>query len=311
MTAEVHRLDVRRPGRWSSLREQAERAARSLPPLLVAAERIAQTVAFGAHGRRQTGPGDTFWQFRRYGPEDPSTAIDWRQSAKSQHVFVREREWDAAQSVWLWRDSSPSMDWRSNDALPTKMERASVLLIAAASLLVRGGERIGLVKSGGRMGAGRVALRTLAAELSDLTPKPEEAPADVRIPRHATVLIAGDFFGPPDAFEAMLARFSRDGARGHAVQVVDPAEEEFPFEGRIRFDAAEGLPDHLLGRAEAARDAYRERFFAHRASLADAARRHGWTFQPHRTDRPAETALLAIHHRLGDDPRRTAGRVRT
>ena len=58
--------------------------------------------------------GESFWQFRRYASEDPSTAIDWRQSAKSQHLFVREREWEAPQSVWFWRDGSPGMQFKSD-----------------------------------------------------------------------------------------------------------------------------------------------------------------------------------------------------
>ncbi|MEN8196305.1 MAG: DUF58 domain-containing protein, partial [Pseudomonadota bacterium] len=126
-------------------RQEAERLGSALPPLLVEAERVAQTVAQGVHGRRRVGQGETFWQFRRYQPGDPTTAIDWRQTAKSQAVFVRETEWEAAQSVWLWRDSSPSMDYASGAELPPKQERAELLLLAAAALLVRGGERVALL----------------------------------------------------------------------------------------------------------------------------------------------------------------------
>ncbi|MBU6472987.1 MAG: DUF58 domain-containing protein, partial [Alphaproteobacteria bacterium] len=79
-----------------AVRAQAEALAAGLPPLQVAAERLASSVSLGVHGRRTAGMGETFWQFRRYQAEDPSTAIDWRQSAKSQHLFVREREWEAA-----------------------------------------------------------------------------------------------------------------------------------------------------------------------------------------------------------------------
>ncbi|BCW88543.1 hypothetical protein sos41_16840 [Alphaproteobacteria bacterium SO-S41] len=303
--------DIRRPGRWTNLREQAERAAASFPPLLVQAERIAQTVAFGVHGRRVTGPGDSFWQFRRYEPEDPVTAIDWRQSAKSQHVFVREREWEAAQSVYLWRDASPSMTYHSSDALPSKQERASILLLALASLLVRGGERVGALRPGGETGIGRVALRRLAALLSDETERTGDAPPIMKLPRHATVLVASDFFVEPEKFEAMISQFAASGAKGHLLQVVDPAEEEFPFEGRVRFDRADGIDGTLIGRAQALRDVYRTRFEAHRDTLARIARRFGWSFQSHRTDRGAETAVLAVYRRLTDDHRRGVGRMRS
>lgn len=299
--------ELRRPERWSALREQAEQAAKRYPPLLVQAERIAQTIAFGVHGRRVVGPGDSFWQFRRYEPEDPVTAIDWRQSAKSQHVFIREREWEAAQSVWIWRDSSASMTYRSSDALPSKIERASILLLAAASLLVRGGERIGALRIGGETGTGRIALRKLATELFDMTPKAGDTPPAMALPRFSRVLAAGDFFIPLENFERMVAQFAGSGARGHLIQVVDPAEEDFPFQGRIRFEHVDGLDESLFGRVQSLRVPYRQRFEAHREGLARIAARYAWTFQTHRTDKAPETALLAVHRSLGD-PRRGGAR---
>jgi hypothetical protein len=85
------------------------------------------------HGRRRVGQGETFWQYRHYEPGDPNQVIDWRQSAKSDHVFARQMEWEAAQSAWIWRDSSASMDWRSSDRWPTKRDRADLLALALAA----------------------------------------------------------------------------------------------------------------------------------------------------------------------------------
>src|SRR5512134_2671766 len=144
---------------------RAEALAASLPPLLVAAERVASTVSQGVHGRRRVGQGEAFWQFRRYEPGDATQQIDWRQSAKSERVFIRQTEWEAAQSVWLWRDPSASMAWRSRAELPWKSERADLLLLALASLLARGGEHLALLGTGDGPAAGRPALRRLLAGL--------------------------------------------------------------------------------------------------------------------------------------------------
>src|SRR5207248_1460060 len=121
----------------AAMRDRAEQAAAGLPPLLVAAERVAVTVAQGVHGRRRVGQGETFWQFRQYEPGDAAARIDWRESAKSQRLYVRETEWEAAQSVWLWRDASSSMDYTSagyitGAAWPKKRERAELILVALA-----------------------------------------------------------------------------------------------------------------------------------------------------------------------------------
>src|SRR6185437_16438381 len=177
--ASSHGPHLRRPRRWhrrgaghrpadrtvplmappaAPLRHRAEAAAAALPPLLVAAERVAATVAQGVHGRRRVGLGETFWQFRQYQPGDPASRIDWRESAKTQRLFIREMEWEAAQSVFLWRDTSASMDYASDATLPTKRARADLLILALAALLLRGGERVTLLGSGLTPTHGRAVL---------------------------------------------------------------------------------------------------------------------------------------------------------
>ncbi|MFP4271250.1 MAG: DUF58 domain-containing protein, partial [Alphaproteobacteria bacterium] len=145
-------------------RHEAERVGDGLPPVLVAADRVDATVAQGVHGRRRVGVGESFWQFRPYQPGDATAAIDWRQSAKGDRVVLREQEWEAAQSVWLWVDRSASMGFRSRHG-PTKYERAQVLALALASLLLRAGERVAALTSPTPPMAGRAALARLAEQL--------------------------------------------------------------------------------------------------------------------------------------------------
>jgi len=118
----------RAPPLWAQ-QSRAEHLASRFPPLMVAAERVATTVAQGVHGRRRVGQGETFWQFRDYELGDTPQLIDWRQSAKSDRVFVRELEWEAAQSVWIWRDLSPSTDWRSSAALPKNSPKSDAFTV--------------------------------------------------------------------------------------------------------------------------------------------------------------------------------------
>lgn len=285
---------------------QAQELAARLPPLLVAAERVAATVAGGVHGRRRTGPGESFWQFRRYQAGDPAASIDWRQSARSEPLFVRETEWSAAQTVWLWRDGSKSMAWRSDGELPEKAQRAELLLLALAALLLRGGERVALAD--GRLGptSGGGALERLGAAL--LSPgEADGLPQPGRLPRHAEIVLLSDFLMPLDEVEAMVRGHAAHGAMGHMLQVLDPAEESLPFTGRIRFAGLEGEGEALMRRTEDVRAAYAERLAAHRDGLAAIARAAGWTFALHHTDRPAQGALLALHGALSA-PR--AGAVR-
>ncbi|HXC30481.1 MAG TPA: DUF58 domain-containing protein [Stellaceae bacterium] len=291
-----------------SLRHRAEQSAAALPPLLVAAERIAATVAQGVHGRRRVGQGETFWQFRQYEPGDAATRIDWRESAKSQRLYVRETEWEAAQSVWLWRDASPSMDYSSAAYIPggdwpTKRERAELILVALASLLVRGGERLSLLASGLTPISGRLAL-TRVVDLLERGGVPEGLPTIENLPRHAQLVLIGDFLAPLDAINQVIAGYAAAGLAGHLLQIVDPAEEDLPFDGRVRFEGVEDSDELLVGRVETIRDAYAGRFREHRAGLQAMTQAVGWSFSTHRTDRPPYLALLALHAALAPDRRR-------
>lgn len=291
--------------RWPArpqLRDRAEQTAARLPPLLVAAERVAVTVAQGVHGRRRIGQGDTFWQFRQYQPGDAAARIDWRESAKSQRLYVRESEWDAAQSVWLWRDASASMTYSSADYVqgdwPIKRDRAELLLLALASLLVRGGERMALLGSGLSPLTGRIALSRLAELIGRPSPAPAGLPEFEPLPQAAQLVLFGDFLAPLDAVRAALARFAATGVKGHLLQIADPAEEDLPFEGRVRFEGVEEKGEVTIGRVESIRAEYAERFRRHRDGLAEIARALGWTFGFHRSDRPPYLALLTLYAAL-------------
>ena len=262
----------------ASPRQEAERLGSALPPLLVEAERVAQTVAQGVHGRRRVGQGETFWQFRRYQPGDSTTAIDWRQTAKSQAVFVRETEWEAAQSVWLWRDSSPSMDYASGAELQPKQERVELLLLATAALLVRGGERVALLGSGQLPATGRAGFNRLADALLGDAPDGLGLPPAAPLPRAAHLLLFGDFLSEPDEIQATVSGLAGSGVKGQMVQILDPAEESLPFTGRVRFAGFEDEGQTLLGRVENVRESYRERLARHREAIGEIALRAGWGF---------------------------------
>ncbi|HLJ63761.1 MAG TPA: DUF58 domain-containing protein [Stellaceae bacterium] len=284
------------------LKHQADEAAASLPALLVAAERVAATVAQGVHGRRRVGQGDSFWQFRHYTQGDARARIDWRESAKSEHLYVRESEWEAAQSVWIWRDSSPSMDYASS-AHATKRQRADLLALALAALLIRGGERVGLLGSGSAPASGRAVLDRLALLLT--RPGTSEGhPPFEPLPRYGQLVLIGDWLTPLEEVHRDVNRFAGRGMRGHLLQILDPAEETLPFEGRVRFVGLEEETPILLSRVETVRDDYAARLHAHREGLAAIARGSGWSFALHHTDKPPHLALLALYGVLAASARR-------
>jgi uncharacterized protein (DUF58 family) len=287
---------MQRPAAFQ-LTERAERAALGLPPLLVEAQRIAATVILGVHGRKRAGPGESFWQYRPYSFGDSTQRIDWHKSARADRVFIRENEWEAANSLWLWCSPAAGMAFRSHLAPVTKHERAAVLALALAVLAIDAQERVAAIGAPFAPGHARSQLLRIAAHVTAATggSLPDLAP----LPRFASLVLFGDFLDPIEDIARRLAPLAATGAHGHVVQICDPAEETLPYAGRIEFLAMEGPERFLAGKTEALRAAYVARFQDHRQALRDLARRLGWSFSLHRTDQSATAALMQLHGLIG------------
>ncbi len=295
------------------LLNRAAAKADTLPPLMLDAQRIAETVRQGLHGRRRAGSGETFWQFRDYERHDGRQQIDWRQSAKGDRLYVRDTEWEAAQTAYLWADRSASMVFRSSKNLPTKRTRSMLLLLSTACLLVRQDERISLMSRLDRTKptSGRAGLLQIANALipADGTEDPDRnadnpygnLPPSHALPRHSQVVWFGDFISPLEDIQATISPLVNSGVRGHLVQVTDPAEDNLPYKGRARFKDLESNDRLLIPRVETVREVYRERMEAHRDGLRALTRNAGWGLTIHRTDQSPENCLMALYTALSHE----------
>ena len=287
---------------------EAKAIAAAMPDLLIEARRVANVVLAGWHGRRTSGRGETFWQFRPFVSGEAADAIDWRRSARDEHLYVLEMEWEAAHTLWLWADLSPSMNFRSRLAPVTKRDRAVVLTLALAELLAAAGERIGLLGASDPILA-RNAAERIAGIIPHAAKDAPTRPPTVALRRFADVVLIGDFLDPLPEIEETLNAILAAGARAHIVQVIDPIEETFPYAGRTEFVDPETGMRHVVSRAEQYREEYQTRLAALREHLRTLCRRLDWTFIVHRTDQPATTPLLALHARLADRQAAIAARA--
>jgi uncharacterized protein (DUF58 family) len=271
--------------------------AAAMPRLILEARRIAATVIHGLHGRRRAGVGENFWQYRRFLSGEPAHRVDWRRSARDDNLYVREREWEAAHTIWLWPDRSPSMNFVSPLAHETKLERAMVIAFALAELLVQGGERVG-IPGLMRPTASRDVIDRMAQEIVHDTAERASLPPAFAPSPLSEIVILSDLWSPIEALQRMIGQLSASGASGHVVQIVDPAEETFPYSGRVEFVEPEGAGTITAGRAETWRADYTRRIAQHRDAIRAKTDNLGWSFSIHRTDRPATELLLRLHGRM-------------
>jgi len=273
---------------------EARSLSASMPRLILEARRVASTVIHGLHGRRRAGTGENFWQFRRFVSGEPAARVDWRRSARDDHLYVREQEWEAAHTVWLWPDRSASMAFASKQARDSKLERGLIVTFALAELLVAGGERVGipglLNPTSSRNVIDRIAQAMLHDDATRASLPPSFIPSAL-----AEIVVLSDFWSPMSEIRTMLAGLSASGAHGTLIQIVDPAEETFPYFGRVEFVEPESGGVVTAGRAESwARD-YVARVALHRDEIRSETNKLDWLFSTHTTSRSAAELLLFLH----------------
>ncbi len=273
----------------SLLRQNAQDAIADLPALKDAAAQVAAHISHGAHGQKKAGGSEKFWQFREYSEADRPQDIDWRQSGKTEHIYVREKELETPQSIYFWANRSGSMNLMSAKALHSKLEAAQILSLALAMLFKRGEERVGVLGQR-RVGNSEDAVDRIGR---DLLENVEPFLPEGNIPSKSTVVLCGDFLSTIEEIEHSFLPYSGRNSRGIVVQILDVAERDLPFDGNVVFeDTADS--SHKIDNVASIRNAYKKRMAAHIADIEKLCSSYGWTHILHVTDTPIEETLTRI-----------------
>ncbi|MGR4001365.1 MAG: DUF58 domain-containing protein [Alphaproteobacteria bacterium] len=293
---------IRRTGRDISESERrlagAHTLAGQLPPLLIREARLAGQ-APGTHGRRRSGSGTDFWQFRAYQWGDSTSTIDWRQSARFSQVQIREREWQAPRNLYLWCDPSASMHW-STPPNETKRDRACLLLLAMAILALEGGEAVSLLLPEAKASVGRVRAQVLALQLEEQERQFRKSgvvslPEPVALKPNSYALLFSDFLDDISEIGERVRTISSHGTRGSLVQILDPAEQSLPWQGGAIFNGLEGETSWRVRRIEALRGEYSERLEERKEQLLALASTNGWEFIADGGEDNPLSVLLQLH----------------
>lgn len=276
-----------------SLRRRAEVANAALPALLLEAETLANAALPGGHGQRRAGGGEDFWQYRPVVDGDGSDKIDWRRSARTDVIFTRETEAMTAAQAALWVDDAPSMHWRSKQGGAGKVDRARLLALALGLAFLRSGERVCVLGEVAR--SGREQAATIGGDLF------RSGALEAGLLRSGQqVFLVSDWLGPDlDDLARFLAEAAAQGVKGAVLQILDPAECSFPFEGAVEFTGMDGRILHETADAEGLREAYRQRLGERRSALEGLAGSAGWRFASHHCDEAPAPALKWAAGALG------------
>lgn len=276
------------------LRQTAEAKTAALPALKTAAERAVSNILFGDHNLKRAGLGERFWQFREYDPGDRPQDIDWRQSAKTDNIFIRQREKQNSQSVFFWCARDAGMHFQSGSARRSKLETMQIFTLALSMLLSKAGEQIGTFGSF-KTGRSAMAVDRIGHYVCHDSPESVSAtPSQFKIPQNAYLFQIGDFLSPIEEIEKNFEHLAARTKNGCIIQILDPAELDLPYDGRIVFDDMRGAEDIRIENVANIRAQYQSRILAHNKDLQKHCTDQGWSYVQHRTDRELEETLADI-----------------
>ncbi len=275
-------------------REKAEHATMSLPGLITHAEKLADTILHGEHSRRKSGAGEKFWQYREYVPGDRPQDIDWRQSAKTDHIFVKQKEWQITRKTYFWCNKSSSMDFKSSTAHFSKQNYAQIMTLALAILLQKNKEQIGIYGQA-RSGRSEKMIETIGHDLFEMNKDALPNSKIATLPKDAYFIGIGDFLSPIEDINKSFAHLSERTENGFILQILDPAELDLPYTGRVQFYDSSQANKHLINHVPTIRAKYQERIKHQCDMVKIQSINNGWTHYLCTTDTPPNTALNEIY----------------
>lgn len=278
----------------SKLYSKAEGEAETLSSIMFKAKYHADHIISGGHASRKSGAGENFWQFKEYSPTDRPQDIDWRQSAKTDHVYIRQKEWQKAQKNFFWCAGYKGMDYKSAHAQYSKRQAASVLLLSLAFAMVDADEQIGLY---GQSSTGRSDNAVFNLGENFLHNKNKCQLPDTQgfiPPKGSTLIAAGDLLSNLESIENSFHELKSAIHDALIIQILDPDEIELDFSGRIKFENFDHENSELINHIPSIREEYKARIEAHSEALKTLCIKNDWSYVLHRTDGDISKTLQTI-----------------
>lgn len=279
----------------SSLMQRAEKESLGLPELVTRAEKLSNQMAIGIHQKKKSGSGEFFWQFRQYTQSDDQRDIDWRRSAKGDDLYVREKELQTAQTVMIWAQQNESMDFRSRRQYLRKQDCAHILGLAIAHLGHKAGEKIRVF---GNSHSSDRTFESFAKSLhslqTDALPNPQN---DIRS-KNVTAFLIGDFLSPIEDIERRLSVMQTVTPNIVCIQILDEAEIELPYKGRVLFHRGNRSETALINDVASVQNEYKKRMDNHIQSLKNSCKKYGYEYVLFPTNTDMKSCLLDIYQRL-------------
>ena len=266
---------------------------------------IVEGYVSGLHKSPYQGFSVEFAEHREYVPGDDLRYVDWKIYGKSDRIYLKQYEEETNFSCYLLIDTSESMQYQSEHAAVSKLEYARYVAAALAYLVIQQQDAVGLATFD-RSVSNFIRPLSTPSHLKQLFHVMDQTPAGgetamgpifhdlaERIKKRGLVIVLSDLFDDVDSILLGLKHFRHRRHDVSILQIIDPAEQDFPFEDPTLFKGLEGLPERMT-EPRALRTAYQREFEQFLAGVRRGCRDMRMDHQLVRTDATFDVALSSF-----------------
>jgi uncharacterized protein (DUF58 family) len=294
---------------------------RYLDPLVLAKVRslelkarlIVEGYLSGMHKSPYHGFSVEFAQHREYVPGDDIKHIDWKVYGRTGRFYLKQYEEETNLVLWILLDTSESMRYGSGPV--TKYDYACMTAAALAYLTIHQADSVGFVTFDGQVrsflkpSSQPSHLKEMVHQMNKGCGGEKTSLAPIfhdlaeRITRRSILVLLSDLFDEPATILAGLKHLRYKRHEVAVMNVMDPAELEFPFQEATLFRGLEQYPE-LLTDPRSLRDGYLAEVNGFLTQMQHGCRNQNVDFVPLRTDNNLGVALSSyLAHRLARSKR--------
>lgn len=277
----------------SDLFKASDQHASLLPKVLFDSEILSRNIIEGLHASRFSGKGEDFWQFKEYRQGDNVSFIDWRKSAASNKVLVKQRENETAKTIYFYFDKTKSMMFKSKKQLLSKFEAAILLTLTLSRILLKNRENVFHIKNNKNIIRCNNDLSSFTKSFL-IQENIIEYPNKSLLTNNSICFIISDFFYDIKTVSNFLINLRQKNISGFLIQVLDPLEINFNVEENLLLNDLETNAKLRVDESKKYKTFYDKKFNDLQNNLKELCRRSNWSYLLYDTNKNIKPTLIEI-----------------
>ena len=280
----------------NSIFKISEKISYNLPSLLSESSILSKNVLEGLHSTRFAGKGDSFWQFREYQQGDTVSNIDWRKSASTEKILIKEKEKEIRKDIYIYFDKSKSMYYKSDNKTQNKFFISVLLTLTLCRLFSRSTEEVYIFNS--KNIPINCSSNIKNFNLKFLEDKNIGLPAADYIKKKSLLVIFSDFFYDTKELSMLIKKLKNKNVIGYLIQILDPNELKFEFKGCNQLIDMETKEKLLLNNSQLFFQSYKNALKQMRTNLHKLCYLNNWKDFTYTTNNTPSTIMLDIANNI-------------